>query len=37
MAKTERELEIELGVEESKRAKHDASFEALKEKYKTAV
>ena len=32
---TKEELEAEIGKEETARAKHDAAFEQLKEKYKT--
>ena len=35
MVQTEESIEAELGTEESKRAKHDAMFELLKEIYKT--
>ena len=34
MVKTKEELENQLGEEETARARHDANFELLKEKYK---
>lgn len=34
MVQTEESIEVELGMEESKRAKHDAMFDLLKEIYK---